>query len=188
MPRKTPARNSKGRFVKGHRSSGGGGRSRRSSTSRSASSVALVRAPAPQIIKVSAPRAISKPRKGGVKRRHTDASGLGGGFLSVLKRRSKQLAGSAGYGWITQSGSETATKIKETMDKLPSIDAIGKPATHGLALLFIATKTGGIVRTVSDSLAMGALHRAAYNFGANGFDLEKSAAVGDDEMSGEIDG
>lgn len=188
MSRKTPARNSKGRFVKG----GGGGRSksRRRSSAPRATSTALVRAPAPQIIRVSAPRSVARSHSRGVRRRRSggDSSGLGGGFLTVLKRRSKQLAGSAGYGWITASGSETATKIKETMDKLPTIDAIGKPATHGLALLFIATKTGGMLRTVSDSLAMGALHRAAYNFGANGFDLEKSAAVGDDEMSGEIDG
>lgn len=186
-------RNARGQFVKGGGgSSRGGGRSKSRRATSSTTSTALVRAAPAQIIRVSAPRAPAK-KTGGTRsiRRYSgggDDAALNRGLLASLKKESKGLIGSAAYGWVTASGTENATKIKEYLDKVPTLDTIGKPATHGLLALFGATRTKGWARTILDALAKGALYRATYNFGANGFDLEKAAAVGadDEELSGEI--
>lgn len=188
-----PGRKANGQFKKGH--GGSKSRSRRSSSPKT-TSMALVRAPAPQIIRVNAPRAMTvHKKKGGGKKRRSGGFGggavagdLSGGIIAVLKRRLKSYGGSAGYGWITASGADTANKIKEFLDKVPTLDMIGKPATHGLGLTLVAINTGGMARQVADALGNAALHRAFYNLGANGFDFEKAAAVGDDEMAGDIEG
>jgi hypothetical protein len=181
--RKTPARNSKGRFVKGGRGGGGGSvaivrSAPRAVARRSPGSVVVVRAPATP--------AKRKARRG--RRRHGGGS-FAGGLVGALKSKGKHLGGSVVYGWITSGTGETAVKVREFVDKVPIVDAIGKPATHGLLLTFIATKTKGWARDIADSLGTAALHRTAYNFGANDFDMKKAAAVAGapEDMSGDID-
>jgi hypothetical protein len=184
-------RDSKGRFKKGGGGRGGGGRSKARRSSSTTTSTALVRAAPAQIIRVSAPRAVAKKKKGGgrIVRVGGGDGALDRGIFQALKHESTGLIGSAAYGYVTQSGTENAVKVKEYLDKVPTLDSIGKPASHGLIALYIATKTrrGGWARKISGALAKGALYRATFNFGANGFDLEKAAAVGDDELSGEIE-
>lgn len=187
-------RDSKGRFLKKTSGRGGGGRSKsRRSSSGSSTSTALVRAAPAQIIRVSAPRAPAKKKgtrgSGRIVRVSGDDRALDRGILEALKHESWGLGGSAAYGWVTQSGTENAVKVKEYLDKVPTLDSIGKPISHGLLLLFAATKTrrGGWARKISGALAKGALYRGTFNFGASGFDLEKTATLGDDELSGEIE-
>lgn len=185
-------RDSKGRFLKKSSGRGGSGRSKARRALPAATSTALVRAAPTQVrvVRVNAgPPA--KKKKGGARivRVAGDDRALDRGILEALKRESWGLAGSAAYGYVTQSGAENANTVKEYLDKVPTLDSIGKPASHGLLALFVATKTkrGGWARKLSSAIAKGALYRATYNFGANGFDLEKAAAVGDDELSGEIE-
>jgi hypothetical protein len=187
-------RDSKGRFLKKTSGRGGGGRSKsRRSSSGSSTSTALVRAAPAQIIRVSAPRAMTK-KKGHSGGRIVRVSGadraLDRGIIEALKHESTGLIGSAAYGYVTQSGTENAVKVKEYLDKVPTLDSIGKPLSHGLIALFVATKTrrGGWARKVSGAIAKGALYRGTFNFGASGFDLEKTASLGDDDdMSGEME-
>lgn len=185
-------RDSKGRFLKKSSSRGGGGRAKaRRALPASSTSTALVRAAPTQVrvVRVNAGPPAKKKKHGGrsISRIGGEDASLNRGLLDSLKKEWKGLAGSAAYGWVTQSGAENANTIKTYLDKVPTLDTIGKPASHGLLLLFVATKTKGIARKVSAALAKGALYRSTFNFGANNFDLEKAAAVGDDELSGEIE-
>lgn len=178
MAKKAPR---KGQF--GHSSRKSSAAPRRPTTS----STAMVRAAPAQIIRVTAPRALTKakPKKG--KRRH-GGGGASTSLMGTLKSKAKHLGGSVGYGWITSGTGDTAKTIRDTLAKVPTLDAIGKPASHGLLATFIATRTKGMVRDVFDSLGTAALHRAAYNLGASDFSLEKAAALaGDDEMAGDMD-
>lgn len=188
-------RDSKGRFTKKSSGRGGGGRSkaRRALPAGGSSSTALVRAAPTQVrvVRVNAGPPAKKRKGGGKVVRYVsgDDRALDRGIVEALKREMWGLGGSAVYGYVTQSGAENANTVKEYLDKVPTLDSIGKPASHGLLALFVATKTkrGGWARKLSAAIAKGALYRATYNFGANGFDLEKAAAVGDDELSGEIE-
>ena len=173
MPkRKTPARGKGGRFVKG---------SKRSSGGTTAIVVAAPRAPARRR---SPSRAIAKPAR----RRRRGGSVGGRSFTGVLKSRIHPLVGAAAYGWITRSDNDTGRRIKAYLDKVPTLEALGKPISHGLLATFIATRTSGKVRMVFDNLGFAALMRGADNLGSRNFSLTEAAKLAgdDDDLSGEI--
>jgi len=182
--RKTPARNSKGRFVKG---SGGGGRK------SSGGSVALARrAPSPIVIRET--RMVAASGGGKSAKRKGGAVRAGGGdrvggytaMMPSLKAKAPLVVASTIYGWAT-GGAGSAAKVKEMIVKIPTVKSIGAPATHGLILTFVATKTKGNVRKWADRLALAALMRAGHNLGASGFDVAKAAQVsGYGDMSGAL--
>lgn len=166
--RKTPARGKGGRFTK------------------SSTTTAVAR---------SAPRAPTRRRRAAppARRATRRRRSVGGtAFVPRLKSQMRPLAGSIVYGWITNGDAgTTAGKVKEYLDKVPTLAAIGKPATHGLLFTFVATKTRGMVRSIADALGTAALHRAAYNLGASNFNVSAAASLGagidDGDLSGEID-
>ena len=171
MPkRKTPARGKGGRFVK--KSSGG--------------STALARR-AP-----SAPARRSRPRpparRPAPRRRRSHVGG--GSFVGGLKQRIRPLVASAAYGWVMTADSSTATKIKSYVQKIPTVEAIGAPATHGILAAFVASRTKGTARMIFDNLATAALMRAAWNLGSRNFKLADAAKLSgaddESELSGEI--
>lgn len=178
---KTPARGKGGRFVKG---SGGG--SKRRASGPTAIVVAAPRAPARR----SAPRAPAKP----IRRKRRGAS-VGGhtSLIGSLKAKSRPLIAAAAYSWVTRADNATARRGKEILDKVPTLDALGKPVSHGLLAAFIATRTTGKVRMVFDNLAFAALMQGASNLGARNFSVSEAAKLsgdGDDvdDLSGAIDG
>lgn len=174
MPkRSTPARNTKGRFVKG------GGKSRPRKTT------AIVRS-SPRTVTRYKTRTVAVARR----RRRGGGGGGGGGFIGSLKARAPAYGASAVYAWVTRSDAKPdsfAIKAREYLKKVPTLDSIGAPATHGILAAFIASRATGRVRYYTDLLAQAALHQAAANFGAAGWDLDKTAKMaGDDDMSGDF--
>lgn len=162
---KTRARNKKGRFIKG-----GGG------------SKAMVRSGTKTVVKY-------RKAKSPAKRRYRRSGGGGGGrgMVAELKGLGPELLASSLYGYATQApakddkGEDTmAAKARELLDKIPIVDTIGKPATHGLAFLFAGQVIGGKSRRFLGLAAKAALHKAAGNLGASAFDLEAAAKLGDD--------
>jgi hypothetical protein len=182
-----PRRNSKGRFVKS-------GRKRKSSTRRrrSAGTVSLA---VRETVSLSSPRrrapAVRYVRAPARRRRRSGGGVLGGaglkGIVPSVRSKLPLMAGSAAYGFITQGSSATATKVKSYLDMVPTIAAIGKPATHGLVLTALACFTSGRIRRYSDLLATAALQQFAHNVGAADFQFAKAATMaGDDDLSGSI--
>jgi hypothetical protein len=171
---KTRTRNRKGQFVKGH----------------STSSTALARRPSQAVKKYKrgSTRTVVKYRtRGG------GGGGRGPGVVNELKALGPELLASSLYGYATQApatddkGEETmAAKARELLDKIPVIDTIGKPATHGVAFLFGGSLIGGKARRYFGLAAKAALHKAAGNLGASAFDLEAAAKLGDDESGGTV--
>lgn len=177
--RKTPARGKGGRFIKG------GGSSR--SSGPTAIVVAAPRAPVRRRSAAVTRRAAAPARR----RRRGGGSHGGGSFVGSLKRQVRPLMASAAYGWVTNGDSgTTAGKIKSYLDKVPVLDSIGKPASHGLLATFVAVNTRGMTRQIFDLVGQAALMRAAYNFGSAGFSLEagaKLAGIEDgDDLSGSM--
>ena len=119
--------------------------------------------------------------------------GGGGGFMASLKAQLPQLLGATAYGWMTGADSVKAAEFRrDWLDKLPTSSKIGKPASHGLLLQFVATQISGTPRRVAGLLAHAALMRAGHNFGAAGGNTDKFSAMsgdddGDDEFSGAMD-
>lgn len=177
---KTPPRGAGGRFVK----------SKSTAVARSAP-----RMPARVQYTTVEQFVAGKGRAAPTKKRRKAGSGGGKSLIPALKARVKPVAASAAYAWIMVGDSSTAGKIREVVKKVPVVEAIGEPLTHGILSTFIATKTKGTVREVFDNLAFAALMRGGWNLGASNFDLGKAAKVsgydedlsGDDDLSGEID-
>lgn len=166
---KTMARNRQGRFVK-----------------QSKQTRALVRRSPTTIVKTRT-RVVQAPRA----RRRSGGGGKGAGVLSRLKQLWPELAASAGYAYVTRGKSSTAKSIGTYVKKIPTLDAIGAPASHGLLALLIAANTSGGFRKGADYLAVAALHQAAANMGAADFDYTaaaKLAGVDDDFAMGSMDG
>lgn len=156
------------------------------------SSTALVRRSGGAVTRYRTRTLVVRPRRR--RRRSFLGGGGGGGFVSGLKSQFPQLLGAAGYGWLTRGTSDTAADIRKNyISKLPVLDQIGQPASHGLLLHFIATQTGGNIRRGAGLLAHAALMQAAGNFGAAGGDVDKFVKMaggneyGDDEFSGAMD-
>lgn len=170
MPkRKTPARGKGGRFVK-----------------KSSGSTAITRRAPSTPARRPRRRPPAAPARRTYRRR---SSGGGGSFVGGLKQRIRPMAASAAYGWVMTADSSTATKIKSYVNKIPTIEAIGAPATHGILAAFVASRTRGMARTIFDNLATAALMRAAYNLGSRNFSVSEAAKLsgGDtDDLSGEI--
>lgn len=129
------------------------------------------------------------------KKKHRPRSGGGGGGTSgairELKSMAPELMASGAYGYATQApavdakGEKTmAGQAREILEKIPTWDQIGKPASHGLFFIFAPAVfgIGGKPRRIAGLLAKAALHKAAGNLGATAFDLEAAAKLGDDEM------
>lgn len=181
-----PARNRKGQFVKG-----GGGRKR--SRSRARATVALA---VRESVTLSAPRRRSpvryRPAAAPRRRRRRGGflSGGGGGtsVVGVLRSKLPGMVGSAAYGWITQAPtSQLANTARNWLNKVPTISAIGVPASHGVLFAFIASKTSGRIRQIADALGTAALYHFAHNVGAAEFDFAKGAVMsGGDDLSGEM--
>jgi hypothetical protein len=170
MPkRKTPARGKGGRFMKKSKSSG---------------STAITRRAPSAPVRRSRPR---PPARSSGRRRRSHG-GSGGSFVGGLKARVRPLVASAAYGWVMTADSGTATKIKGYLAKVPTVEAIGAPATHGILAAFIASRTKGNVRMVFDNLATAALMRAAWNLGSRNFNMSEAAKLsgGGGDLSGEI--
>lgn len=170
MPkRKTPARGKGGRFVK-----------------KSSGSTALARR-APS---APARRPRRRPPAAPARPRRRARVGGGGSFTGGLKARIRPMVASAAYGWVVSADSSSARRIKEYLDKVPTVSAIGAPATHGILAAFIASRTKGTVRMVMDNLATAALMRAAYNLGSRNFSVSEAARLSggdtDEDLSGEI--
>lgn len=141
-------------------------------------------------------RASTKVRTRYVKvrsRRRRGSSGSGG--VRPLRAQVWDLGAAAGYGYVTQAshaGGSFGAQAKEMLGKIPTLDAIGVPASHGLLFHFVAQRTGGKLRKVLGHLSHAALMRAAYNLGASGFDHEAAAKLSgedddDDVFAGAID-
>lgn len=136
---------------------------------------------------------IAGPRKGRRRRRRRGGGAIGGMFGggTLLGVPRNDLLGAVGYGWLTRSDSPTAAEWRTNyVSKVPVIDAIGAPASHGVLLYFLARNTGGIVRKVANHLSHAALMRTADNFGAANFDTAKFAQMSgeDDEYDGDFSG
>lgn len=109
------------------------------------------------------------------------------GAVRPLRAQLHDLMGSAGYGFLTGDHSH-ARDLRQYVAMVPTLDAIGAPASHGLLLHFIATKAGGSIRKIAGHLSHAALMHAAHNLGATGFDHEKAAKLaGDDGEIGDDD-
>lgn len=162
-------------------------RKRKSPTRRARTTTAVV---------VAAPRAPARrrrsPSRSIARRRRRSSSGYrGGGFVATLKSRTAPLAGAAAYGWATKGDSPSAASVRGYLAMVPTLDAIGAPASHGLIATFIASKTGGMARKVFDAIGFAALMQAMHNFGSTNFDLDKTAKLAgsdeDSDLSGSID-
>jgi len=167
MAKRTMARNTKGRFVK-----------------RSTASRALVRRSPTTIVRTRT-RVVTARR-----RRRSNGGGRGGGVIARLRQLAPELAASAGYAFVTRGTSSTAKSVNAYVKKIPILDVIGAPASHGLLALLIAANTGGAFRKAADYTAVAALHQAAANMGASGFDYTAAAKLaGDDDFAmGSMDG
>lgn len=118
-----------------------------------------------------------------LQRRRSRRSGGGGrSVVAVLKRKAPELIAGSLYAYATSGASPTAQKIQATIRKVPVIAAIGAPATHGILLTVIACNTKGKLSQISDYFATAALHRAAWNLGAVGFDREKMNKLSGDDL------
>lgn len=118
---------------------------------------------------------------------------ISGGVLNTtvreLKAMGPELGGALAYGFITKASTPTAVKIRAYVDKVPTWDRIGKPASHGVLLLAGGIAVGGKARRLAGLLAKAALFRAMDNVGATALDLEAAAKLsGDDDvhLAGEI--
>lgn len=192
---KSRARNASGQFTK--KRSGGGTKKRRSK------SKALARrgstAPATRS------RSSSVARRGStqVRRRRSSGGGLmvGGGVVNgtirTLKHDAPEYVASGLYGYVTagpplnaNGEASLAFKAREYLDKVPTWSKIGKPASHGVLAIAVGIAVGGKYRRYFGLAAKAALHRAAFNVGSTGFDVEKAAQLaGDDDnvhLAGDI--
>lgn len=173
--RKTPARGKGGRFLKG------------SGSKRSSGTTAIVvqapRAPARRPSRAPARKAA--PRK---KRRGSVGAGGHSSLIGSLKAKSKPLIAAVAYGWVTKADNATARRGKELLDKVPTLDAIGKPLSHGILAAFIATRTTGKVRMVFDNLGFAALMQGASNLGSRNFSLSEAAKLSGDDDSEDLSG
>lgn len=137
-----------------------------------------------------------RSRKGRVTRRRRRRSSMGfsgGGFINrmirSLKVQAKQLVAAGVYGFATRGDGATAAGIRVYLDKVPTWDKIGKPASHGLIAQAIAESTGGVIREVAALGAHAALMRSADNFGASGGDADTWALMsGEDDDDGDLSG
>lgn len=186
MARKTLKRGVGGRFIKG-------------GTKGAARSTAIVRQGARAPARAASPGRIvvigqasppAKRKSGGVSR----GGGVGGpvhrDLVGSLKAKGPYLAAGAAYGFVMGASSGTAVKIREVVSKVPTIAAIGVPATHGILLAFISTKTKGKMSRAIDALGFAALMKASTNLGASSFDLTAAAKLSgadDGDMSGAIE-
>lgn len=136
------------------------------------------------VVTVKAPTPAKPKKKRGGRRR---SSGSSAGFRT-LKAQVRDLLGAAGYGFLTGDHGK-APSITAMVNKVPVVSAIGAPASHGLLLHFIASKTSGSVRMAAAHLSHAALMQAAHNIGVTGGDFATAVTMagGDDEISGEID-
>jgi len=126
----------------------------------------------------------------------TVGGGVVNGSIRELKAMGPELVASAAYGLVTSSAAASnsesiAGKVHALIVKVPTWDKIGKPASHGILALGVGIAAGGKIRRVLGLLAKAALHRASYNFGASGLNIEAAAGLGDDDdhvhLAGEID-
>lgn len=135
-------------------------------------------------------RVVAVPRR----RRRSGGGGGAGSMIGALRAKVPGMLGSAAYGWLTlgwnQSGnpSGVATMAHDLVTKLPTLSAIGAPASHGVIFTLGARYTSGRIRQILDLLGTAALHRAAHNLGASGWDNDKASQMSgeDGDMSGEI--
>lgn len=123
-------------------------------------------------------------------RRRRSSSASSGG-LRTLRGQLWDLGGAVGYGFLTGDHGK-ADGVRDFVKKVPTLDAIGKPASHGLLLHFIAGQLGGKFRKVAGHLSHAALMHAAYNFGFTGLEYDSAIKMaGDDDggdyLAGDID-
>jgi len=134
-------------------------------------------------------RTIVKTRTRTVKvraRRRRGGGGGGGGAVRTLRGQFRDLIGAAGYGFLTGDHNKMPA-VTSMVAKVPTVAAIGKPASHGLLLHFIAGQTSGMLRTAAGHLSHAALMHAAHNLGKTGGDLQAAASLsGDDYGYGDI--
>lgn len=132
-------------------------------------------------------RTITKVRTRTVKvaarRRRRGASS--GGAARSLRAQFRDLMGAAGYGFLTGDHNK-APAITSAVAKVPTVKAIGAPASHGLVLHFIAGQSSGMVRTIAGHLSHAALMHAAHNLGKTGGDVASAAALAGDGDYGDI--
>jgi hypothetical protein len=119
----------------------------------------------------------------------------GGGAVSGVRPLRSQmwdLGGAAGYGFLTGDHGK-APVVRAYVQKVPILDAIGAPASHGLLLHFIAQRTGGQLRRALGHLSHAALMQAFHNLGTTGFEFDAAVKLsgddynGGDELAGEVD-
>lgn len=182
---KSRARTATGQFKKG-------GGSHKKSRARKPIVVAAQRAPARRAPTVIVAGGTKSPAKH--KRRHGLVRGGHGvgAFIPNITRKGPDLIASAAYGWVTTRDAGTpGAQLNDLLKKVPTVAAIGAPATHGLLFNLIAVMTKGTVRMIADRGATAALHRAMYALGASGFDFTKWAAMSgeaESDLAGELSG
>lgn len=177
---KTRARNAKGQFQK-------------KSSHRRSKSKALARRGSTAVAKRShGSRSVARRGSTQVKRRRRHGGTFsGGGVLNgtirELKGMAPELIADAAYAYVTlapatNAAGETslAAKLREYLDKVPTWDKIGRPASHGVLGIGVAIALGGKFRRPLGLFAKAALHVAAHNLGVVAFDYEQAATMAGD--------
>lgn len=127
-----------------------------------------------------------------VRGRRRRGGAVSGAAVRPLRSQLWDLGGAAGYGFLTGDHGK-APVVRAYVQKVPILDAIGAPASHGLLLHFIAQRTGGQLRKVCGHLSHAALMQAAHNLGVTGFEFDAAVKLsgddfnGGDELAGEVD-
>jgi len=156
-------------------------RKRASTTTRAATKIIRVPSAAAPIIKVSAPRAAVRRRRG---RRRSSGRSSGGGIGGIISNEAMHAAvGGAVYGFAVKSG---------IVAKLPEIPLVGRTGTAAILLDYWSRHGGG---KWAHAAARAAAAIAGYQLGAEGkiqgdFMMGDAATPGSlaGDMDGDLDG
>jgi hypothetical protein len=117
-------------------------------------------------------------------RRRRRSGGGGGGGARTLRAQIRDLIGAGAYGFLTGDHNR-APQVTDMFQKLPTFEAIGAPASHGLLLHFLAINTSGKIRMAAGHLSHAALMHAAHNFGTTGGEWDQAIKLSGDDGGGD---
>lgn len=143
-------------------------RNRRGQFTKGGGSRAIVRYRSRPVVKYRTRTRVVRSRRRGAGR---------GGVTTDIKELGWQFAANAGYGYLREGGTQN---FNEFLDKVPGADSLGKDLRN--ALVFWALDRYAVKSVILRRLAMAAVARSGYTFGASKF----SKLQGDDDLDGSM--